>query len=90
MSKQTKLILTVLGIAAVIVPIVLLLTLGSKTSDIPPVSSDSRNIDEKNIQDVTKKTPGPEVPSPVASASHSPSPSPTNVPAATSSATGGQ
>lgn len=90
MNKQTRMALVVLGIAAIAVPIVLLLTLGSKAQEIPPVSSDSRNIDQKNIQDVTKKTSSPEMASPAVSPSHSPSPRPTNVPAATSSAIGGQ
>ena len=73
MSKQTKLILTVLGLAAIVVPVVLLLTLSSKPSPTVNIPSGNRNIDTQNIQDITNEAPSP---SPVPSPVFVPSPSP--------------
>lgn len=85
MNKQTKLILTVLGAAAILIPVVLLLTLSSKAPEVPPVSSEKRNIDTRNVSDVARRSApreSPALPSPspatgsAAVASPSPSPSP--------------
>ncbi|HSX19237.1 MAG TPA: hypothetical protein VLE91_03835 [Candidatus Saccharimonadales bacterium] len=69
MSKQTKLILSVLGACAIIVPLVLLLTLGSKSAPPSQAPGGNRNIDTQNIVDTAKqKAPTPiPTPSPVAS-----------------------
>lgn len=69
MNKRTKLILSVIGALAVVVPVVLLLTLGSKAPQAPGVSSEKRNIDTKNVGEVARRA----APSPVALPSPSPS-----------------
>ncbi|MBI3282982.1 hypothetical protein HYZ70_02800 [Candidatus Curtissbacteria bacterium] len=70
MNKRTKLILTIIGAAAVIVPAVLLITLSAKEPGSPQVSSDKRNIDTRNIEEVARRS------APVASPVAVPSPSP--------------
>lgn len=56
MDKKTRLILTVLGIAAVIVPVVLLIAFTSKTPPVAQVSTDARTINESNVKEIVKKT----------------------------------
>lgn len=71
MSKQTKIILSIIGAAAIIVPLILLITLSSKTKEAPPVSSDTRSIDAGNVEDAARRA----IPSPSPQEIPSPSPS---------------
>lgn len=68
MNKQTKLILSLIGVSALIVPAVLLIVFTNKNQQTPEVQSDSRQIDSESIKQTTKKA----APSPV----EFPSPSP--------------
>ncbi|OGD95634.1 hypothetical protein A3F02_02600 [Candidatus Curtissbacteria bacterium RIFCSPHIGHO2_12_FULL_38_9b] len=54
MNKQTKLILTFVGAAAIIIPALLLIFLGSKTQEDPQVDSGSRTIDQSAIQNTVR------------------------------------
>lgn len=56
MNKQTKIILTVLGLCAVVVPVVLLVTLTSKAPPSAQVPASVRDINEGNIQETVAKT----------------------------------
>lgn len=56
MSKQTKLILTVLGLCAIIIPVILLLTITNKTPPTVQVPAGERDINEGNIQETAAKT----------------------------------
>lgn len=67
MNKQTKTILSILGVSALAIPIVLLVIYSSKLSSVPSVPETNRQIDTKTIDDAVKKasptqtypTPGP-------------------------------
>jgi len=88
MNKKTKLLLSIVGVAAVLIPVVLLVTLSSKSSGVPEVSSEKRSIDAKNVGEAAKRsipvqTP-PVLPSPTpasgSAATAAPSPSPVESP----------
>ena len=57
MDKKTKLILSIIGIAAIAVPAGLLIFLSAKPATEPNVSPESRTINEKTIEDAVKKIP---------------------------------
>lgn len=82
MDKKTKLILSVIGVAAIVVPAILLLILSSKNAAVPSVSQEARQIDTQNVADTAAKS----IPSPTPVPSPSPTPTPT--PAASPEATG--
>lgn len=66
MNKKTILI-SLLGIAALVIPVVLLILFSNKSGKQPEVASGDRNIDPKTVQDVVSKIPTPApivVPSP--------------------------
>lgn len=75
MNKATKIILSIIGIGAIIIPAVLLVVFTGKTPKEPPIASGSRQLDTQNIKETVEKVPPkqPEFPSPVATASASPS-----------------
>lgn len=86
MNKRTKLILSVLGAGAIIVPLVLLVTFSARTPSTPQVSSEKRDIDTRGVEEVAKRavpeqspvvlpTPSPSTES-ASPASPTPSPSP--------------
>lgn len=49
MNKKTKLILSIIGLGAVIVPAILLVVATSKTVETPSVPTEDRQINEENI-----------------------------------------
>jgi len=78
MDKKTKLILSIIGAGAILLPAVLLLFLTGKTPPEPEVSSGSRQLNTQAIKEAVEKTPPkqPEFPSPTpATPSAKPSPS---------------
>lgn len=54
---RTKLILSILGIGAVVVPAILLLVFAGKQSEIPEITSGSRSIDTQSVEEVVNKVP---------------------------------
>jgi len=56
-NKQTKLILSIIGASAIIVPVVLLVVLTRSTAQIPQPSGENRSINTKTIEDAVKKAP---------------------------------
>lgn len=70
MNKKTKLIVSAIGIAALAVPVLLLIFV-SRTKTVPPVSSGVRQIDTQNIENTAKSaapqpvfaSPSPSTPS---------------------------
>lgn len=73
MSKKAKLIISVVGISAVVVPALLLIFLtGREPQSKSSSSSDKRQIDTKLIEDTVKKN----MPSPIPTPSPSPIPTP--------------
>ncbi|OGD83210.1 hypothetical protein A2165_04240 [Candidatus Curtissbacteria bacterium RBG_13_40_7] len=56
MDKRTKLIISVIGVCAVVIPALLLIFLAPNTKTEPQVSSDSRSIDQTSIENVVNKT----------------------------------
>lgn len=56
MSKRTKIILSFLGIAALVVPVVLLLLMSGQTKRVPEVSQSKRTLDTKSLENTAKKT----------------------------------
>ena len=74
MNKSSKLVISIVGICAVVVPALLLIFFTSKNQVEPQTTSDKRTIDAKSIEDSVKKNE----PKQVISAS--------SVPVATSSA----
>ena len=69
MNKRTKMILSIIGVAAVVVPAVLLLIATSKTKEVPAVPTQEREIDAKNIQETSKKLVPSQPPAPSAATS---------------------
>ena len=70
MGKQTKLILSVLGLAAVVVPAVLLIVLTARTKPAVKPPTTSREIDARNVEETVKRqitVPSPSAASPSAS-----------------------
>ena len=59
MDKRTKLILSAVGLAAIIVPALLLILLAGKDKSQPPTQSTSRPLDTKNIEEAVRKVPTP-------------------------------
>ena len=88
MNKRTKLILSIIGVAAVVVPAVLLIVSSTLTSKTQAPAATSRTIDQSTIDDAVKKTPqkAPEFPSPTATVSASVKPSSSPGPTASASA----
>jgi hypothetical protein len=66
MNKQTKLILSLIGIAALVVPAILLIVFTGKTQFEPEPDSGSRQIDSQTIKEAQEKVPqkSPQFPSP--------------------------
>ncbi len=57
-NKQTKLILSILGISAVVVPVLLLVFLSGKAlKQEPEISSEKRSVDTQNLEETVKKIP---------------------------------
>ncbi len=74
MSKRTKIILSFLGIAALVVPVVLLLLMSGQTTRVPEVSGAKRPLDTNSLENTAKKTLPNNIvlpPSPLPSASPS-------------------
>ena len=57
MNKQTKLILSIIGASAVIVPVILLIVLTGGDNAIPPVPQENRSINTQTIEEAVKKAP---------------------------------
>jgi len=70
MDKKVKLILSLIGLGAVVVPVVLLVTLSSKTPQQPQISTQTRSIDAANVADAAKRA----IPSPSPFLEPSPTP----------------
>ena len=83
MDKKTKLILSAIGISAVVIPAILLIFLTSKPTPEPPATNTKRQIDTQRISDKVKNLPKGELalPTPVSS-------TPTASPARESTASG--
>lgn len=56
MNKRTKLILSVIGVGALVLPVVLLVLLTSRTTQAPEISTDRRQIDARNVEEAGKRT----------------------------------
>lgn len=77
MSKRTKIILSCVGIGAVVVPVVLLLLISGQTRQVPEVPKAKRPLDTKSLENTAKKTVPANIilpSSPIPSASSSASP----------------
>ncbi len=78
MTKKTKLILSIIGVAAIIVPAFLLIITSGRSNIAPSVSSSKRTIDSKDITNKVKSLPSPSpriaISSPSSTASASPKP----------------
>lgn len=61
MTKRTKLILSLVGISAVIVPAILLLVISKNTKSEPQVVNSKRSVDAQNIEKTAKTVPTPNV-----------------------------
>lgn len=59
MPKRMKLILSFLGVCAVVVPAILLLVVSSATKKEPEVVTTKRSVDSQNIEKMAKTTPSP-------------------------------
>lgn len=83
MNKYTKLVLSVIGLSAIIIPALFLVYLSSKSQKTQEVSygtSNTRSLDTKNVQETVKRTqPSPVVifPSPITA---TPSATPSQLP----------
>lgn len=57
MNKQNKIVLSVIGLAALIVPAILLIIFSAKTPKEPPPDTGSRSINSETIQKAVKAVP---------------------------------
>ena len=82
--NKSRIILTIIGFAALAVPVVLLIVFSSKAQLVPAASTQGRTIDTKKVEETARRlTPSPSLlPEPSVSVSPVPLASP-----ATSSAT---
>lgn len=95
MNKHKKLILSILGLAAIIIPAVLLFYISGSTGQLPQPASGSRQVDTKVVEEAIKRVrPSPTIefflptPSPATSSA---SPTPDTLPNQSEvSATSGQ
>jgi len=69
MSKRTKLILSIIGVSAIIIPVVLLIVFTQNTGTQPEIPSGQRTIDVGNIEKAVKNAPKKESVFPTASPS---------------------
>ena len=67
MNKRTKLILSIIGASAIIIPVVLLVVLTKNPGQDLQLSSDKRSIDTKTIEESVKNVPKPQQISPMPS-----------------------
>ena len=69
MNRTTKIFLSILGLAAIIIPAVLLIVFTSKAQKQPNVSTGSRQIDPSTVENIESKYPKPvfATPSPASS-----------------------
>lgn len=81
MGKQTKLILSIIGLAAIVIPAILLIVTAGKAKREPNLSGGRRTINAKTIEDVVNKNPQKTL--------EFPSPSPSTASARPSRAPGG-
>lgn len=56
MAKRTKIILSFIGVAALVVPALLLLLTAAKTRQVPEISQGKRPVDTKSLEETVKKT----------------------------------
>ena len=56
MNKVSKLVISIIGICAVVVPALLLIFFTSKNQVEPQATSDKRTIDSKSIEDGVKRS----------------------------------
>lgn len=59
MHKGIKLILSLFGVSAIVVPAVLLVVLTKNAPQAEPVSSAPRTINKKTVDDAVRKAPSP-------------------------------
>ena len=64
MDKKTKVILSIIGIGAIAVPVALLLFVTSRSSQVPEVPIEKRQINARNVEQTTQKTLPDENPTP--------------------------
>lgn len=89
MNKQAKIILSIVGIAAIVVPAILLMIFSGKTQKEPEIPQGARQLDAQTIKEAADKIPQkpPEFPSPSpATPSAIPTPGGIEIPAGSPSA----
>ena len=59
MNKGAKLALVILGLAAIVVPVILLIVFTSKVQKVPNVSTGTRPIDQSAVEKTVQKYPKP-------------------------------
>lgn len=69
MNKRTRMVLSLVGVSAVVVPAVLLLVVSSRTLKEPEVGTNTRSVDTGNIEKTVKLTPSPAATPKIASSS---------------------
>lgn len=82
MNKRTKLILSAIGVGALVLPVLLLVLLTSGGEQVPEIPGDRRQLDTRNVEEAAKRTvpaiatptPTPAQATPSASPETTPSP----------------
>jgi len=69
--NKSKLILSLIGLGALIIPVVLLMVFSGNGKEEPKISGGQRQINQTNVQDVVNKAPP--APPPISLPSPSPS-----------------
>ena len=59
MNKKTRMILSLVGVSAVVVPAILLLVVSRSAIREPDVAGGTRTVDSGNIEKTVKTTPSP-------------------------------
>ena len=58
--EKKKVILSLIGLGALIIPVVLLIIFSNRSTKQPEVSMENRSINPQTVQDVVSKIPTPE------------------------------
>lgn len=56
MNKRTKLILSVIGVGALVLPVVLLVLLTERGGQVPEISTERRQLDTQTVEEAAKRT----------------------------------
>ncbi|OGD87427.1 hypothetical protein A3J17_04035 [Candidatus Curtissbacteria bacterium RIFCSPLOWO2_02_FULL_40_11] len=58
--EQKKIALSIIGLGALVVPVILLIIFANRSQEQPQISAGNRSIDPQTVQDVVRNIPSPD------------------------------